>query len=706
MMTRAASSVAPPGEPEASPKPAVWPSRLAWCLALLCFGMIAVSAVLLYLNRSALYSFSTDFSTVVPTLTFGAIGGLIAARRPSNPIGWLLLTIGVSLGINELGVNVVLRGLLTGASPRGWIRWPAWLETNMEGLPLGAFALVALLFPTGTALSRRWRWVVIASTAVVIAFSIAAALDTTVVEVAPNLPRLANPIGVAAFKGYTGLAGWALSVPFILGAVALFLRLRRSKGEERQQVKWFAYAVAVTVGMFVVLYPVFYAISTAAGNAMGDVAFDLGFAVAVPGAAALAILRYGLYEVDVVINKTIVYLCLAAVITAIYVAVVVGIGAAIGSKGNVLLSVLATAIVAVAFQPIRDRTRHFANRLVYGKRATPYEVLSDFADRMAATYSIEDVLPRTARILGEATGAVRADVWLVSGRDLDAAASWPSAAAGPRLHLVGSELPAIPGASRVAPVRHQGELLGALSIQKAPGDPVSPAEEKLVIDLASQAGLILRNARLIEDLRASRVRLVQAQDEERRRLERNIHDGAQQQLVALAVKANLAEQFVGRDEAKERALIAQLKVEAQEALENLRDLARGIYPPLLADQGLAAALIAQARKSPVPVTVEADGIGRYSQDAEAAVYFCTLEALQNVAKYAGATAATVHLTQSAGHLGFEVVDDGVGFDTSEKGYGTGTQGMADRLAALGGELAVTSSPGKGTIVRGWIPVAT
>jgi signal transduction histidine kinase len=291
-----------------------------------------------------------------------------------------------------------------------------------------------------------------------------------------------------------------------------------------------------------------------------------------------------------------------------------------------------------------------------------------------------------------------------SDRSLASPAPHPEPARGDR-RLTGHELPSIPGASRVAPVRHQGELLGALSIQKAPGDPVSPAEDKLVVDLASQAGLTLRNARLIEDLRASRVRLVQAQDEERRRLERNIHDGAQQQLVALAVKANLAEQFVGRDEAKERALLGQLKDDAQEALENLRDLARGIYPPLLADQGLAAALVAQARKSPVPVTVDVDGIGRFSQDTEAAVYFCTLEALQNVAKYSGASAATVHLASTNDHLRFMVVDDGVGFDPTTTGYGTGTQGMADRLAALGGQLTVSSSPGRGTTVSGWIPVA-
>jgi signal transduction histidine kinase len=263
--------------------------------------------------------------------------------------------------------------------------------------------------------------------------------------------------------------------------------------------------------------------------------------------------------------------------------------------------------------------------------------------------------------------------------------------------------------SKIVEVRHQGDLLGALTVTKPPNDPLTAAEGKLVDDLAAQAGLVLRNVRLteelranLEDLRASRQRVVAAQDAAARRLERNIHDGAQQQLVALAMKANLARSLVGRDERKEGDLLDQLKADAQDALENLRDLARGVYPPLLADQGLVAALTSQVRKSAVPVDVEADGIGRFAQDAEAAVYFCTLEALQNVAKYAQASRATVHLHREDGHLAFDITDDGVGPDAT--GYGTGMQGMADRLAALGGELIVRSSPGAGTTVKGSVPV--
>jgi signal transduction histidine kinase len=247
-------------------------------------------------------------------------------------------------------------------------------------------------------------------------------------------------------------------------------------------------------------------------------------------------------------------------------------------------------------------------------------------------------------------------------------------------------------------------LLGAVSIEKKPGESLTPTERKLVSDLGSQAGLVLRNVALIADLRASRQRLVAAQDDQRRKLERNLHDGAQQQLVALAVKLRLAESLAERDPSATKTMLTDLRTETGEALESLRDLARGIYPPLLADKGLAAALESQAREGSVPTEVRSEGVGRYPPDVESAVYFCALEALNNVAKYAGATRAEVRLAQADGELTFEVSDDGDGFDPAQTGYGTGLQGMADRLDAIGGTLKVHSQPGKGAQVTGRVPV--
>ncbi|MGH2675321.1 MAG: histidine kinase, partial [Actinomycetota bacterium] len=472
---------------------------------------------------------------------------------------------------------------------------------------------------------------------------------------------------------------------------------------KRQQIKWFLFGATLLALQFVV-DGIVQASGIRTGFLLDTVLPAIAF-MALPVGAGIAILKYRLYDIDVVINRTVVFGLLAAFITAVYVGVVVGIGTLVGNRGNVLLSIVATAVVAVAFQPIRARARHFANRLVYGERATPYEVLSTFSDQLGGTYSTEEILPRMARMIGEATGAVRSRVWVRVGGELRPAAAWPDGeVAAKPLRVEGSDLPVFPDGERPYPIRHQDELLGALSMETSRREPLNPTQEKLVTDLAGQAGLILRNVRLIEELRASRQRLVAAQDEERRRLERNIHDGAQQQLVALAVKIRLARTMTERDVERARGLLDDLQGETQEALEDLRDLARGIYPPLLADRGLAAALEAQARKLPLPVRVEPNGLGRYLQEAEAAAYFCVLEALQNVTKYAQASEATVRLGREDGHLVFSVADDGRGFDPASTPPGSGLQNMADRVEALGGSLDVESAPGEGTTVTGRIPI--
>jgi signal transduction histidine kinase len=207
----------------------------------------------------------------------------------------------------------------------------------------------------------------------------------------------------------------------------------------------------------------------------------------------------------------------------------------------------------------------------------------------------------------------------------------------------------------------------------------------------------------VEELRESRRRIVAAQDDRAKKLERNIHDGAQQQLVALRVKARLARQLAARDTAKTEEMLAQIEEDTQHALEDLRDLARGIYPPLLADKGLPAALAAQARKVPIPTQVAADGIGRFEPEVEATIYFCTLEALQNATKYAQASTVDVSLRQDDGVVEFTVADDGRGFDPGVTNLGTGLQGMVDRVEAIGGTIEIESATGAGTTVRGRIP---
>ncbi|MDQ6846396.1 MAG: sensor histidine kinase [Candidatus Dormibacteraeota bacterium] len=533
-------------------------------------------------------------------------------------------------------------------------------------------------------------------------------------QTAGTLPTPANPIGLPA-NGLVGTVLFALSFSWIVGYVVLLVaaaaplvRLRRSRGDERQQLKWIAYAMIVTVGTNTALTFTPFVPSWGAPLAIG-----LGLGVAVPVAAGIAIFKHRLYDIDIVISRTLVYGSLAIFITAVYVGIAVGIGTLVGSGGkpNLGLSIVATAIVAIGFQPVRERVERLANRLVYGKRATPYDVLAQFSERVAESYSVDDVLPRMAHVLADGTGAQRADVWLCSGGVLRAAASWPlDADAVEPVGVANDTIPLLPNTDRVVEVRQQSELLGALSVTKRRGEALTPIEVKLLSDLALQAGLVLKNVGLtadlqarLHDLRASRQRLVAAQDNERRRLERNLHDGAQQHLVAIKVKLGLVEMLATRDPEKARATIVALKADADEALETLRDLARGIYPPLLADKGLAAALRSQAGKATLPVHVHADGVGRYPQDTEAALYFCTLEALQNVQKYAEASSATVLLREDGGRLLIEVVDDGRGFDMTTVKRGAGLTNMEDRLDALGGALQIESSPDHGTTLRATVP---
>ena len=380
----------------------------------------------------------------------------------------------------------------------------------------------------------------------------------------------------------------------------------------RQQLAWLAYVGALTV-LWIAILPLSGLVLGPGDTVAGTVIWSLMIltpVVGIPVACVVAVLKYRLYDLDVVVKKTVVAGLVAATFTAIYAVVVVGIGAATGGSDRSVLTFAAAATAAVVLQPARARARLVADRLVYGKRATPYEVLSDFAGQIAGTYSTQDVLPSMARMVAEATGAERAEVWLrTDGIELLEAA-WPAIPPGSDTDAgpdrapwtAGTESADQRGRTRSFPVVHRGEEMGALRVTSSLREPLTPAGERLVRDVAAQAGLVLRNVGLIEDLRASRQRIVTAADEARRGLERNLHDGAQQQLVALKITLGLARQIAASSPEEIDGLLADTERQAELALAELRDLAHGIYPPLLADLGLRAALEAQARKAAVPVT--------------------------------------------------------------------------------------------------------
>lgn len=633
---------------------------------------------------------SGGISYFLVALGFSAVGAYLASRRDGNRIAWMAC--GIGLGINVAGFGFVYPLL---AKYGGSERYPGGIAASIAG-DIGWLTAVGimltfllLLFPDGRPLSARWRpvlWLAGLDIGLLIIGSELRRPEVHLTNIATLVLAIAEPSSL---------------VILVASIASLIVRYRRAGSVQRLQLKWFvaaALAVAIVIVVLTFVQRVLHINST-----LSDLFNGLAY-LCLPLAIGIAVLKYRLYDIDVVINRALVYSVLAAFITVVYVAIVVGIGALVGSRGqfSLALSILATALVAVAFQPVKVRIEAVANRLVYGYRATPYEALTQFSHRVAGAYADEEVLMRLAGVLLEGTGATAASVWLEGAGESTAAATAPQTA---------SPLPPAE-ADRVAVVRHQGETLGALTVKKRPGEPMTPVEDKLVSDLASQAGQVLRNVRLTSELkarlreissqaielRASRQRIVAAQDLERRRLERNIHDGAQQHLVALAVKLRLAATLAKRDPEKVRGSLKELEAQTSEARQTLRDLAQGIYPPALRKGGLVEALRAHAE-------VTTDGIGRYDPEIEAGIYFACLEAVQNATKYAKASSVRVDLRQQNGTLTFKVIDDGVGFDPVAASIGTGVQNMKDRVASLGGRLNLDSQPGRGTTVSGSLPLA-
>ena len=664
---------------------------------------------------------ASNLALSVSVAAFATLGALIV-RRVGNRIGWIMLAEAAAQAFLAIASVYAVIGLATfpGALPAA--RQVGTLAECSFPAVVFTIAFMFLLFPTGTLPSRRWRPVAAAGLVLAVLTTAGLVMHPRMVALlAPGGASLSYPnplaagdpgpvLGTILVGTLNGLS--VVFIPFLAATfVSLAVRYRAGGRRLRQQVKWLALtAVGFLACLLIAL------LGLVGGRAwLTTVAYTAVQLIAlfgIPAAMTIAILRHRLYDIDVIISRAVVYGLLSAAVTAVYAGIVLGIGTFAGHRGGPVLTIAAAVTIALLFQPLRRRAQLFANRLVYGRRATPYQALSDFAGDMAGQLDLTEAADRMVSVLASATGAERAEAWIRVGTELRPAAIWPPGSPPSATVTIGTgdSLPAIGGASRTVAVSHGGELLGALSLHKPPNEALTSTEDELMRHLASQAGLVLRNAALaaelratIEDLRASRRRLVQAQDAERQKIERNLHDGAQQQLIALTIHLALLEESAD-DPAAVRELAPAVKDGVRAALDDLRDLARGIYPPLLADQGLIPALQAQARKACLPVEIDADGIGRYPQDTEAAVYFCTLEALQNVTKYASASRATVGLSCSDDSLRFTVTDNGTGFDTATTRHGTGLQGMADRLAALGGALQVRSQPGHGTILSGELPL--
>ena len=641
---------------------------------------------------------------------FAIVGALITWHRPGHVIGLLFLVSGLSAPVansilalamgpfseHSLGIRTLFIAVSV-----------TWTTTMF---PL--FMLAIALFPDGHLPSPSWRWLPAVVVATVVLGG-TAAFSAGGWGGDPEQVVLAPP-----FDGRLAGVAEVLSPPFFLltlllivsSACAVVLRYRHSEARARQQLKWLALAVLFLGLISLVLFAVQGAARAPAGVPTLVMAAGVTF---VPVSVGIAILRHRLYDVDVALNRTIVFALLAVFITGLYAATVVGVGSLIGDRSNLVLSIGTVALIAVVFEPVRDRVQRWANVAVYGQRSTPYALLSAIADELETTTAAEGQLAALVGLLADGTGAEHATVWVHEERALRAVACWPAhdPAEHPAVPEARPEL--VPDAVHTEPVRADGELLGALSFARGREDPVSPRERQLMAEMAGQASLVLANARLrarlqarFEELRSSRQRLVAAQDEARRKLERDLHDGAQQQLVALKVKLGLARTIAAKEEAGATVtdLLESLSAAADEAVEALRSLARGIYPPLLEAEGLERALATQAQRAPIPVDVRAEGIRRYERQVEATVYFCVLEAVRNAIRHGDATGLQVRLMGRDGRLDFRVADDGCGFDPTAVVRGLGLTNMGDRMDALGGTLTIEAGADGGVQVVGSIPV--
>ncbi len=685
---------------------------------------LAGTAVLLGVvgtGMSVLSEFSDHFVQVfgvhnsLLALGFGVVAWVTIPSQPRNGAVWALAWASFFGGLYTAGLGAFLLlvpkpifNLMLQENPtvtpsdfplRAAIAWQpvswAWIPAFLLVLTVGL-----LLFPDGRPPSPQWRWLGWYSvTAIAVAMG--------------GLAFLARPSSTVVIDSLEGTAGRVSEVALIMAtvgalasAVSLIVRYRRSSSVARRQIRWIAWGGSFLVATLAVV--------TVLEGAVSESGTSLTSLIALGGEGllilsfAVAITKYRLYDIDVVISKTVTYVSLAVVVTALYTAPVLGFLFIFGDSGPLggdlgfVLPLTATALVAVAFEPIRSRLQRWANRLVYGQRAAPHEVLSRLTAQLFDT-SAGGGLVGLAHLLREGTGAERAVVWLRVGERLRAEAVSPVDTMPSHADIrSGDDLPSSELELSV-PVLHGGELLGALGITKPRAHPVDPADQDLLADVAAGAGLLLRNLRLNAELteralqlQASRRRLVAAHDAARHRLERDLHDGAQQQVVALKVKLGLARTIAEKEGADDLAArVTDLADQTQVAVDTMRIVARGIYPPLLEAEGLGTALAAAHRTVTLPIQVDSRDLPRYSRQVEETVYFCVVAAVGR-AEMAGATSAQVDVQGDDVLLTVNVSYDSAD-DHSD------LAALNDRVDAFGGTVT-TASSGKGTTLTVRLPV--
>ncbi len=538
---------------------------------------------------------------------------------------------------------------------------------------------------------------------------------------------------------------WPIAILWTTLAAALPIAnsAYRSAGVLTQRrLQWSGWAVVVAAEIALLGA----ALTLAVGWPHHDADVALAASALLPVAIAAGTVPRLLSRIDRILTHTVSLTGLTALIVAAYLLALAAFGRRpTGSERSLLFfSMAAAAGASLAYNPSRAWLSDRANRVIYGERISPDEALRTWSSRLSRAIPLDELLLQLAETLRKSMQLKTAQIWTGTDGHYEVAAMVPSRPVSPLtvgakeqgvvsragvsggtwldIWLPGLVSPTASVATRVAPIAHSGELLGLIVCERnVDAAAFTEENDRVLTELARQVGLALHNVQLDtalqaslnelrqtnDELRASRVRIVAAGDTERRKLERNLHDGAQQHLVALAVKLRLAKDAVVDDPADAEAMIDEIRGNLQEAIAELRSLAHGIFPPLLVSGGLAEALPAAASRAALPTFAEVK-VGRHAQDLEAAIYFCCMEALQNAGKHAGETASgMVKVWEDKTTLHWEVSDDGAGFDLAHgAGDGHGFVNMRDRMGAFGGTVSVASMPGKGTSIHGVVPLVS
>jgi len=617
---------------------------------------------------------------ILAMVSASTVGAGLALRRPRHPVGWLFLALGTVLAVGTALVGYATYGAV--ARPG---RLPLAEVAGVVGDSafLVWFLLIALIFhltPDGRPLSRRWAFLAWATVVSGVIAVLAALLSDGPFE--PPLESIRNPIAISGIGNLVeyvgGIADLATAIGVLVGALSLIARYRQARGVERRQLLWMAPAA--------IFVPILVAASFVASYLDNDAVVSVVaglFVVLLPLAAALAITRYHLYDIDRILSRALTYLLVTAVLAAIYVVVVLAVGAAAG--GTQLSAVVATLAAVSVAGPAYRKLQDVVDRRFNRRRFEAVQVIRRHVQDPSPDVTPEDILRQA---LSDPT--LRVSYW-VDGRS-----EW----------VTGDGRPAEPGATDVELRGHDRPIArvgfdGTGTSRELVEAAVVEARPEL-----DNAGLRAAVALQLVEVRESRARIVSAADASRRQIERDLHDGAQQHLVALAVKLGLARKLATTEPAAVDSLLGQLRDDVQQALTQVRELAHGIYPPLLRDHGLGEALRNAASRASLPTTVRVGTDRRFGAEVEAAMYFCCLEAMQNAGKHAGDDAEmTVRIGAEGNLLVFEVRDDGAGFDPSSVVDSHGFVNMRDRVGAFGGSISVTSSPGRGTVVRGSLPLS-